>query len=222
MRNFNLTILVFASSLPLLSGIATAQLIHTESPRLNAGSSYYERNGFQWNANGPGFFFRSGQPAQVPFGNAGANAGTSGGFAFGGGGISGNLRFNFAQGSSRSISSSAPSLTTMNGYPGSFSSQVVRPFVTGITPVLGDYPTTTPTQRATEAHRQMQASRLQQQRMKTASKNQQKAYERYRRGVLAEEEGDLRKARANYRAAQRTAQGALRTEVNKRMRANGW
>ena len=120
------------------------------------------------------------------------------------------------------MSVQAPSLTTMNGYPGSFSSQVIRPFVTGITPVVGDYPTTAGAQQLSEAFRQDQASQMRRQALKAASIKQEKAYQRYQRGVIAEEEGDLKKARANYRLALGSARGALRSEVIKRMRANGW
>lgn len=205
-----------------LCQVASAQMIYTETLFSQLNSSFYEQSGFQWNLRGPNFFFNSGGQASVPFGNPGQSAGGRVGVGFGGGGLSGNLGFNFAQGSSRSISSTTPSLTTMNGYPGSFSSQVIRPFVTGFTPVVGGYPTTTPGQQMTESFRRSQASQLQQQRLKAASAKQKRAYEQYRRGALAEEEGDLKKARANYRLALGSARGELRNELLKRMRANGW
>jgi hypothetical protein len=197
-------------------------MIYTQTPMQDFNSSYYEQNGFQWNLRGPNFFFNSGQPATSPFGNPDPNAGARGGFGFGGGGLSGSLRFNFAQGSSQSISSTTPSLTTMNGYPGSLTSQTIRPFVTGFTPIVGGYPTTTPGQQMSEAFQQQQASQLTQQRLKAASVKQQKAYQRYRRGLDAEEEGDLKTARANYRLSLGSATGDLRSAVVKRMRANGW
>ena len=217
MRHFALTVLLFA-----LPRLVSAQMIYTETPFHNLNSSYYEQNGFQWNLRGPNFFFHSGQPARAPFGNPDPNSGSRGRIGFGGGGVSGSLGFNFAQGSSRSISSTTPSLTTTNGYPGSISSQVIRPFVTGITPIVGDYPTTTPAQSMTQSFQQRQASQLRQQQLKASAAKQKKAYERYKRGVDAEADGDLKKARANYRLALGTARGELRTELLKRMRANGW
>ncbi len=200
----------------------SAQMIQTQIPQQQFGSSYFERNGFQWNVGGPNFSFNSGQPATPPFGNADPNAGSRGRIGFGGGKVSGSLGFNFSQGSNRSISSSTPSLTTTNGYPGSFSSQTIRPFVTGITPVVGDYPRTTPAQQMSDAFRQRQASQLQEQRMKAAAKKQSKAYQQYKRGIDAEQEGELQKARANYRLALGSATGELRQAVLKRLRANGW
>ena len=215
-------LLILIGHLVAMSVTASAQMIQTQTPMQNLSSSYFEQMGVQTSLRGPNFFFSSGQGASVPFGNPDPNSGMRGGTSFRSGGLSGNLRFNFAQGSSSSISSTTPSLTTMNGYPGSFSSQVIRPFVTGFTPIVGDYPTLTDAHSMARVVEQQQASQLRQQQYKAAGAKQQLAAERFRRGVIAEESGDLKKARANYRLALGTAQGSLRAEVVQRMRANGW
>ena len=49
------------------------------------------------------------------------------------------VRLNFGRGSSRTISSTTPSLTVQNGFGGSIFSGQWRPFVTGVTPVVGGY-----------------------------------------------------------------------------------
>jgi hypothetical protein len=43
------------------------------------------------------------------------------------------------QGSTRSLTSTSASVTTMNGVPGFISATTLRPFVTGLIPVVGDY-----------------------------------------------------------------------------------
>lgn len=50
---------------------------------------------------------------------------------------SGGFGFNVARGSSRSSTTTAPSLTTQNGFGGSLFSGQVTPFVTGVIPVVG-------------------------------------------------------------------------------------
>ena len=51
---------------------------------------------------------------------------------------------------------------------------------------------------------------------------QKKAYADFKRGLEAEEEENLKKARANYRRALQVATGPLRLEIMKRMHAKGW
>ncbi len=52
-------------------------------------------------------------------------------------GPGGNLGFNFTRGFSRQSTTTTPSLTTQNGFGGSLFSGEVRPFVTGVVPVVG-------------------------------------------------------------------------------------
>ena len=201
---------------------ADAQMIHTSTPMQNIGSSYFESSSIGWSLQGPNGFanFGGGGPLLPPFGGADPNAGLSGGFGFAGNGASGSLRFNFAQGSSRSISSTTPSVTTMNGVPGSISSGVVRPFVIGFTPVVGDYraavaPLDHSAQAAQSIGRQQMSSLRQSQ-----NRLRNKKLDQYLRRIdRAESEGNKRMARANYRSAIAIAPEPLRTELKMRLQA---
>ncbi len=202
------------------------QMINTTVPFQQLGSSFFENTGVTWSLSGPNFFANSGNAVVPPFGNFDPNSGLRTGIAFGNGKTRGTLGFTFGQGSSRSITSTAPSITTMNGVPGSITSQTIRPFVTGITPVVSDYPTfgTIPghAQQMSQAIQHAQQSDLQRS-MAAANKAQQnRALAYFNRGQRADAEGDKRMARANYRRALGLAQGLLRLEVLKRMQANGW
>ncbi len=213
LRLLSITLLVFGLSLPRS---ADAQMVHTSTPVTSISSSYYEGTSFGWSLRGPNWFanFGGGGPLLPPFGGVGGG-GLTGGFGFGGGGVSGNLNFNFAQGSSQSISSTSPSLTTMNGYPGSFSSGVVRPFVVGLTPVVGDYPIVDPSSTQAEiGHHQLSSLRQSQAVL------QNKKLDQYlRRADRAESDGNKRMARANYRLAIGIAPEPLRTHLRLRLQA---
>ena len=71
---------------------------------------------------------------------------------------------------------------------------------------------------------QQQAQAIQRQSRAVAHLHarQSKAAEAFERGVEADAEGDLRKARANYRKALATDQGPLRLQILSKMRARGW
>lgn len=206
--------------------IASAQqMINTTTPLNQISSSFFENNSVTWSLKGPNFFANFGGAAPPPFGNPDPNSGLRTGAAFNRGGISGTLGFNFGQGSNRTITSSAPSITTMDGVPGSFTSATIRPFVTGITPIVGDYPQLGPIphgQEMSQAFQQRQQADFQRRAMKATQARQDKAQAYFDRGQKAEEDGNLKMARANYRLALATASGPLRVEVWKRMRANGW
>ncbi|TWU05509.1 hypothetical protein [Stieleria varia] len=210
----------------LSTQVASAQMITTQAPFQQIGSSFHEQNGVQWSIGGPNFQANfGGGNVQAPFGNPDPNSGLRTGIGFGSGPIRGSLGLNFAQGSSRSISSTTPSLTTMNGYPGSISSQTIRPFVTGVTPVVsgGGYGQPLEQMRATEqAYTAAQNQYLQQRMQANADAQQTRALEVFNRGQRAEAEGDLKKARANYRLAFGMAAGPLKFEVAKRLQARGW
>ena len=84
-------------------------------------------------------FQRGGGGAIPPFGGFNPNGAAR--FGFGnqnanGGGFS--LGLTLAQGSNRQSSTTAPSLTTQNGFGGSLSSGSIRPFVNGVVPVVGN------------------------------------------------------------------------------------
>lgn len=194
-----------------------AQQVTTSVPFQSIGSSYYENNSIGWSLRGPNWFANFGGGVVPPFGPFDPNSGLSGGFARSfGGGVSGNLNFNFAQGSNRSISSTTPSLTTMNGVPGSITVAEIRPFVIGVTPVVGDYPTIVDPGQISAQIGQQQLSSLYQANAQVKSK---KLMEYLRRGERAEAAGNKRMARANYRSAMALAAQPLRSQIQLRMNA---
>ncbi len=83
-------------------------------------------------------FFQNGTGGAIPlFGGYTPNSGAR--FGFGNVGPNGgySLGFNLAQGSTRTSTMVAPSLTVQNGFGGSMFSGQYRPFVTGVVPVVG-------------------------------------------------------------------------------------
>ncbi|MEM6472142.1 MAG: hypothetical protein AAF802_21450 [Planctomycetota bacterium] len=205
-----------------------AQPLVTGVPFQTNNSSFFEQTGVTWSLQGNNFFANFGGPPPVPFfGNPDPNSGLRSGFGFSGGGLRGSLGFSFAQGSSRSSVSTTPSVTTMNGYPGSISSQTIRPFVTGITPVVGGYSYGRPTEdnigaQVFRSHQASQAAYLQSRLQAGARAKQNRANEAFERGQRAEERGDLKMARANYRQALAADQGVLRPQILTRMKERGW
>lgn len=200
-----------------LGSWANAQLITGVTPLQNLNSSFYESNSIGWSLRGNNWFanFGGGGPLLPPFAPPGAvNNGLSGGFGSFGGGVAGGLRFNLAQGSDQSISSTAGSLTTMNGVPGSLQSGVVRPFVTGVTPIVGDYPKL----NHSEVIGQVGSQQLSSLRQSQAVRRSKKLDQYLRRAELAESEGNKRMARANYRGAIALAPEPLRSQIQHRLR----
>ena len=212
------------------SAVAFAQpMIHQQVPFQNLGSSFYEQNGVTWNLQGPnGFHANFGGGAVAPFGNPDPNSGLNTGIAFRRGGWSGNLGLNLAQGSTRTNVSTTPSLTTMDGVPGSISDQTMRPFVTSITPVVGNrwlMPTQPPRNEGQDmlnSYQKAQQAQLQQRMQANYDAKQKKALADFNRGQRAEAEGNLKMARANYRRALQSASGPLRIEVLRKMQSRGW
>lgn len=208
-----------------MAGVAEGQMVHTQVPFQNINSGYSSGGSINWQLNGTNWFANSGGngPLLPPFGGAGAvgaaGGGISGGFGFGGGGVSGNLGFNFGQSSSSSISSTTPSLTTMNGYPGSINSSVVRPFVTGFTPVVADYAgATSPLRASAEASRLRGQQQMSSLRQSQADLHNSKLAQYIRRAEQAEQKGNKRMARANYRGAIALASEPLRSQLQQRLK----
>lgn len=206
---------------------ADAQMVNTATPFQNFGSGYYEQSGVRWSLQGPNFFANFGGGVLPPFGNADPNSGLRTGLGFSSGGINGSLGFNFAQGSHRSMTSTTPSVTTMNGYPGTITSQTIRPFVTGVTPIVGGNAYGAPTSenlssQMFNSHQRAQAMQMRSRLTAGAQAKQNRAAEAFNRGLLADSEGNLRKARANYRRALAADQGPLRQQILLKMRAHGW
>lgn len=205
---------------------SSAQLINSEVPFQNLNISQGYSSSINWSLRGQNWFanFGGDGPLLPPFGGV-PDGGISGGFGFGGGGVSGNLNFNFAQGSSRSNVSTTPSLTTTNGVPGSISSGTVRPFVTGFTPVVGnfavvsDYSGATEPLRATaEISQQISQQQISSLRQSQATLHNKKLEQYLLRAERAESEGNKRMARANYRGAIALAAEPLRSQLQFRMK----
>lgn len=214
------------------STVARAQLVVQQVPFQSAGSSYYDGTGLTWGINGPGFFANfNGNGAVPPFGNFDPNAGARTGIGFRNGPWSGHLGLSLNQGSSRSNQSTTASLITIDGFPGSISNQTVRPFVTGVVPIVGgapagfiqDLPPVTSTgQESLAGVARQQLTDVQRRQQANHDTRQKAAYQSFRRGLKAEQEGKLRMARANYQNALRVAEGELRIEVLKRIQVNHW
>ena len=103
--------------------------------RVVVSDSFYERFGIRWGIHGRGFFFDNGGPGPVPvFGGFDPN--TQGHFGFGG--RNGYFSLFAANGNHRSIVSNSAVLTLPNGGYGEVMSSELRPFVTGVVPVVGD------------------------------------------------------------------------------------
>ena len=118
----------------------SAQQVAITTPVINVNDSFFERFGLGWNfENGNTFFnFPGLTAAPPPFGGWDPNSDARFGF----GGRSGGTRFGFnlamQQGSNRSIVGQAPTVVVPNGYGGTFFDGRVRPFVTGLVPVVGN------------------------------------------------------------------------------------
>lgn len=207
----------------------SAQLIHQQVPFQTQGDSFYDATGVNWGIRGPGFFANFGGNVVPPFGGFDPNSGSRTNIGFRNGPWSGNLGLSLNQGSSRSNVSTSASLTTTPGYPGSITSQTVRPFVTGVVPIVGGAPigivhppvTSSGQQQLADVRRQKLFDIEQRQRAQWDARQKQ-AYASFQRGVTAEEKGNLRMARANYQNALRVAEGELRGQIVQRMRARGW
>jgi hypothetical protein len=113
-----------------------AQQTTVAAPHPVASHSFYEQFGTRWGLHGNGWFFQFGGPVAPPFGGFDPNAGATFGFA----GPNGYFNLFAGQGSSTTLSGQTPMVTVMNGGTGAFYDQTLRPFVTGIVPVVGGPP----------------------------------------------------------------------------------
>ncbi len=118
----------------------------------------------------------------------------------------------FGQSSDRSIVGVAPSLTVTPGVPGHFFSGQLSPFVTGVRPVVGN----SPVDVAANLQRQQQLSAMW---AAAAEAHDQKLRQFLLRGQRAEEAGDLKMARANYRRAIAWAAPPLRLQIQQHLQA---
>ena len=128
----------------LLTNVSFAQMVTTGTPFNRVSDSFHENIGTSWSLQGKNWGVNFGgnnaMPGQAPFGNhGGAGGGIQGGVGFGGNGFTGNIWGRMEQGSSRSLVSQTPSVTTFNGVPGMFSDTQQTPFVISNTPVVGSW-----------------------------------------------------------------------------------
>lgn len=198
--------------LAILGRPGIAQQIGTTVSSPSIGSSYSESNPINWSIMGSGWSANINNQAPSPLGQSLSN---SGGFGFGGNGVSGSLGFQFAQGSNRTLSGTSQSMTNLNGNPGSFFSGSVRPFVIGVTPVVGGYPTG-------QSDIANIAAASQQQRLSSiAQGNLDRRHEKMRaylkRAERAEAESNWKMARANYGLALRLADEPLRSMIQTKL-----
>lgn len=136
--------------------LLTAQLINVQAPLHNLRDNYYSNNGISFNgffggnsrirglnAAGqitPNIVFGQGSAAAAipPFGGYDPNAGLYTGAIYNGGNFGFGLGVSMGKGNTRSIIANTPSVTMFNGQSASIFSGENRPFVTGITPVVGN------------------------------------------------------------------------------------
>lgn len=133
---------LFSLAVALWLQPVAAQQINSGVGNISSGDSFGEFIGGSGGARGRNWFFGfgggPGGGAAPPFG--GVPGGLSGGFGFGGGGLSGGFGFTAGQGYSSNFGSTSGSITSLNGVPGYMFSGTLRPFVTQITPVVGNRP----------------------------------------------------------------------------------
>lgn len=129
------SLILITAALLRFSTSASAQMVATQSPFQSTGTSFYESSHIGWSIHNPHYFmtFNGGGGAVPPFGGYQPNAGLHTGFAVG------NAAFDlgFAQGTSITSTSATPVLTTTNGFPGYLFVGSERPFVTGVSPIVG-------------------------------------------------------------------------------------
>ncbi len=141
MSRILLTAAVVIPMLHSLADDARAQvMVRTETPLQNNSERFFESTSMGWSVRRPGFFASFGtSPVLPPFGGFNPNAGLTTGFSVRTGKWSSNFNFNFSQGISRSSTTIAPTVMSMNGQPASLFSGTVRPFVLGVVPVGGGF-----------------------------------------------------------------------------------
>lgn len=140
MPHSNILLAFVVTAVMMIGHVAKAQQVNLQAPLINTTDSFSERIGvgfgLQW--PGGGFNQNSFGVAQPPFGNPGTvSSGANFGFSVGKGPYRANFNFAAGQGSTRSIVSQTPSVTLQNGGSGAIFDGTVRPFVTGVIPVVG-------------------------------------------------------------------------------------
>ncbi len=134
---------VLGSSVLFCAAGLSAQQTTISTPQHTVSDSFFEHMGTSWGLRGDNWFFNfGGGPTQAapPLGGFDPSAGANFGFGFNRGGMSGFFNGNWSQGNRRSFTGQAPMVTVTSGFPGYFGDMSVTPFVTGVVPVVGGYP----------------------------------------------------------------------------------
>lgn len=138
-----LLLVVFAGLLLARLPSVQAQQVYVSTPVVNVNESFYEWFGIDWGyqSRGPNsnFFFNRGSSlgTRPPFGGFDPAAAARLGFSHQGSGHGFFFNLTAAQGSSRTITSTTPSVNVYNGAIGTIRDVEMRPFVTGLIPVVG-------------------------------------------------------------------------------------
>jgi hypothetical protein len=122
------------------SSVAIAQQVSVTAPSTNVSQSFSERVGVGFNLNHPNFSLGFGGPGRGGFGGGGFSGpldGLSSGLSLRGGKVNANFSLTAGQSFSRSLTTTAPTITVMNGVPGFIFSGTLEPFVTRLNPVVG-------------------------------------------------------------------------------------
>ena len=138
MRHLGIIVLCFV----LNAAWANAQQVTIGTPMQRMGDSFSESIGSNWGLSGKNWSFQFGgssNAATPHFGNYEAGSGANTGVSFQGGGVNGYFRGWADQGYSNSNTMVTPSTTIMNGQQGYIGDVQERPFVVGMTPVVGNY-----------------------------------------------------------------------------------
>lgn len=128
------------------SFLPAQQQVTVSTPMIGVRDQFYEHFGLGWGlyGNRPGqpWFLNFGGPmsAPPPFGGYSPGSGLQFGMGRTWSGGGGYFNFVAEAGSQRSLTMSAPSVTMMNGSTGYIFDGTLRPFVTGLIPVVGGYP----------------------------------------------------------------------------------
>lgn len=191
-------------SLALLVAVnGYGQLVTTGVGNSNLQSGFSESFGVDLSLRGNNFVFQQGGGPLLPAFGPPINPSR-----IGIGGPGGGLSIFGGQSSSRSITSQSASVTSLDGTPGSIVSQQLTPFVTGLTPVVGSQTGAVAAARG-ETLRRISESQL-------ASRDA-KLRTYLRRAERAQESGNLRMARANYRLAFGLANFQLKQQIQNRV-----
>ncbi len=141
-RVCRIVLIAAACAIGLLAETTLGQYSVVSTPFQQLGDSFYENFGvgFGFNLNGGPSFTQGGMGSALPpFGGYDPGAGANLGFALNGKGGSAFFNLAMGQGSNRSLVTTVPSVVVPNGGQGMIIDATMRPFVTGLVPVVGDF-----------------------------------------------------------------------------------